>query len=378
MHPHSVDSLSGLSVDSPQFRQRAPHSQLSDDPDTATQQTVQEMCRQIHQAANDPLVQRAARRAVQMFAGGPQSFGFADACWWWAKHYLRFRHHADQFDVWRGDLGDPSSKLQLLIAPDVLVRMSRMEGDCAIYTMMVAAMLETLGIQWEIVTAAVDARQPEIFGHVWPRAVLPGGNREPLDASHGKYPGWQVPAYDLHRVWRFNSDGQRISEQRAGFTGLHAYRRRRGMGATCVDDGEGGQICTNDGTDGTGTAMGPPAVDGSTLLPGETMSSGYITCPDGTISTSGICNDSYTAPSQSSSQWAAFATAMGKAGMTLAQINAIQPGTVVSANGAILRQATGIAVPGTTLSTSLGSMSTSTLMIGAVILIGAALMLGRK
>jgi hypothetical protein len=368
---------------------------LSDDPDTATQQTVQEMCRQIHQAATDPMVQSAARDA-QRFQGGPDHFSPAEACWWWAKHYLRFRHHADQFDVWRGDLGDPSNKLQLLIAPDVLVRMSRMEGDCAIYTMMLCAMLEALGIQWEIVTAAVDARQPEIFGHVWPRAVLPGGNREPLDASHGKYPGWQVPSYDLHRVWVFNANGQRIgSEQRAGFTGLHAYRRRRGMGATCVDDGEGGEICTNDGTDGSGTTYG--AVSGGTC-PGSPGCPGYVDptaassygtpatyCPDGSYVAPGYpCpsgaagTSAYSAPSQSSAQWAAFATAMGKAGMTLAEINAIQPGTVVSANGTILRQATGIAVPGTTLSTTLGSMSSSTLMIVGVVVIGALLLMGRK
>ena len=81
-------------------------------------------------------------------------------------------------------------------------------------------MLEALGLQWDIVTAAVDARQPEIFGHVWPRAILSGDARESLDASHGKYPGWQVPAYDLHRVWIFNENGQRVGGDVPRFTGL--------------------------------------------------------------------------------------------------------------------------------------------------------------
>jgi len=375
---------------------------LSDDPDTATQQTVQEMCRQIHQAAGDPMVQRAARLAMA-FAGGPANVSAIDACWWWVKHALRFKHHGGMFEAWSSDLGDPSNKLQLLIAPDVLVRMSRMEGDCAIYTMMLCAMLESLGIQWEIVTAAVDARQPEIFGHVWPRAVLPGGNRESLDASHGRYPGWQVPSYDLHRVWIFNDSGVRVAEQGPGFSGLHAYRARRGfgrlgLGATCVDDGEGGEICTNDGTDSTGDGT----VSGGTC-PGSVGCPGYIdpnasvgtlapstfsnVCADGSapIATGG-CSSSggyatgYTAPSPSSSAaWAAFATAMGKAGMTLAQINAIQPGTVVSANGTILRQSTGYAVPGSTLSTSLGSMSsTSMLMLAGVAVVALMFMGGRK
>ena len=50
-------------MDSAQFRKQAPRTQLSDDPDTATEQTVQEMCRQIHEAAKDPLVQRCAINA---------------------------------------------------------------------------------------------------------------------------------------------------------------------------------------------------------------------------------------------------------------------------------------------------------------------------
>jgi hypothetical protein len=264
-----------------------------------------------------------------------------------------------------------------------------MEGDCAIYTMMLCAILESLGIQWEIVTAAVDARQPEIFGHVWPRAVLPGGNRESLDASHGRYPGWQVPSYDLHRVWVFNANGQRVSEQRAGFTGLHAYRRRRGFGdVQCYDDG----TC-EDVPSGTNTAEGYTPTDSSSTTTlnypvASAQPSTFTTlCADGSspIATGG-CSSSggyatgYTAPSPSSSAaWAAFATAMGKAGMTLAQINAIQPGTVVSANGTILRQSTGYAVPGSTLSTSLGSMSsTSMLMLAGVAVVALMFMGGRK
>ena len=376
MHPLHVDSLSGLSVDSAQFRQRASHVQLSDDPDTATQQTVQEMCRQIHQAAQDPVVQQAAQRAVQMFSGGPQSFGTPDACWFWCKHNLRFKHHGSMFEAWSSDLGDPRTKLQLLIAPDVLLRMSSMEGDCAIYTMMICAMLEALGIQWDIVTAAVDARQPEIFGHVWPRAILPGDAREPLDASHGKYPGWQVPAYDLHRVWIFNSSGQQVNGSVAArFTGLHAYRvqpRRRGFGdVQCYEDGtcEDVSASTNTAPDYTSTDLG-----GVVVPQGGSVTFGTFTDSSGQTYTNAT-----TAPAQSStSQWAAFATAMGKAGMTLAQINAIQPGTVVSANGSILRQSTGYAVPGTTLTSTLSGMSTTTLLVGGLILVGVFMMMGRK
>lgn len=372
MHPYSTDSLSGLSVDSPLFRQRAPRVQLTGDPDTDTAITVAEMCRQIHQAAKDPLVRRAALRSVEMFHGGPQwawalmgdtdeSRRMAESCWWWCKHYLRFKHHGSMFEAWSSDLGDPRTKLQLLIAPDVLVRMSRMEGDCAIYTMMLCAMLEALGLPWQIVAAAVDRLQPEIFSHVWARVVLSGGS-ESLDASHGKYPGWQVPAYDLHRVWVFDANGQRISEQGPGFNGLHDYRRsRRGMAGEVFDPETGTYY--DDGTSGSASNPSTTYLDYGQGFP---SGSGQFS----TVAGAPYIGPAYQAPSQNSAQWASFATSLAKMGMTLAEINAIQPGTVVSANGAILRQNPGYAVGTPTGASNLG-LSTSTLMIGGIILLGA-------
>jgi len=205
-----TDPLSGLPTDSSAFRQKARRIVLSDDPDTATQQTVGYMTHYAHEAARDPLLHQLAVNAVRSFRGGPLWAGtgidpfsdpvcMADSVWWWCKHSLKFKHHGEQFEAWSGDLGDPRTKLQLLIAPDVLVRMKRMEGDCAIYTMMLCAMLESLGLDWQIRTLAVDRRQPGVFSHVCARS-----QGETLDASHGKYPGWEVPAYDVQRSWTFN------------------------------------------------------------------------------------------------------------------------------------------------------------------------------
>ena len=418
MHSIAADPRTGLSVDSAQFRKQAPRTQLSDDPDTATEQTVQEMCRQIHQAALDPLVQRCAVNAVRNFRGGPAWIGMgidpfsnaqcmAESCWWWCKHFLKFKHHGSMFEAWSSDLGDPRTKLQLLIAPDVLVRMSRMEGDCAIYTMMLCAMLESLGVPFQIVTLAVDEMQPTIFSHVFVRAA-----GESLDASHGPYPGWQAPAEDIHREWVFDMTGRRVGES-PRFQGLHAYRARAGMGRLGrLRRGFGDMVCDETGfcyDDGTGTstaapttastltyaqllAAGNPActcVNGTCAESGDSCSSPLAAssfCPDGTYATaSGGCASGaapvsgYTAPAQNSAQWASFATQLMKSGMTLAEINAIQPGTVVSANGAILRQSTGLPVPvgGTsTFTTALGTMSSSTLMIGALV-IGAILFMSK-
>ncbi len=337
---------------------KAPRIQLSDDPDTATQQTVQEMCRQIHAAAKDPLIQQAARQAVAVYRGGPawamrsqhgpdpleNDMRVADSCFWWVKHNLRFTHHGSMFERWAGELGDPATKLQLLIAPDVLIRMNRMEGDCAIYTMMLCALLEASGIEWQIVPAAVDRNQPEIFSHVFARAA-----GESLDASHGPYPGWQVPSYDLHRVWVFDSNGQRVS-QSPGFSGLHAYRSR-GMG----DDTSGDFAGEYTGGDTTQLPYYPLPTGGGTFVDQSTGAP--------------YSGPAFTVPQQGTAQWASLASLLVKGGFDLARLNAIQPGTVVSANGAILRQNPGYAVGSPTMSANLGGISTTTLAIGAVALI---------
>jgi hypothetical protein len=369
VHPVAMNPLRNPPVDSSAFRRLAPRVQLSEDPDTATMQTVQEMCRQINQAANDPLVQACARRAVAQFMGGPYwwfdaAWGRvekmkADSCFWWCKHYLKFRHHSGMFEAWSADLGDPQTKLQLLISPDVLVRMNRMEGDCAIYTMMLCTMLKALGVRYEICPAAVDHSQPQIFSHVFARCVLPDGTRETLDASHGPYPGWQVPPEDLLRLWVFDEGGRRVNEPSGRFRGLHAYRRR-GMGyydesGTWIEEGPGSPPVGGtlpdpyyNPTQVFGPGIGtPPPIDWG--VPYDPGSGGY------------------SAPSQSSAQWATFASNLAKMGFTLAQINAIQPGTVVSANGAILRQNPGYSVPaGGTASFNLGS-SSSILYIGLIL-----------
>lgn len=360
-----------LSVDSAEFRQRAPRVMLSDDPDTATAQTVAEMCRQIRTAASDPLVQACAVRAVQTFKGGP-GWAFsgvdpltdpacmAESCWFWCKWNLKFRHHGSMFEMWSRDLGDPRTKLQLLISPDVLVRMKRMEGDCAIYTMMLAAMLRALGIHFEICTAAVDARQPDIFSHVWPRVVLPGG-REALDASHGAYPGWQVPDRDIYRLKIWDEGGREVGQQAQRFNGLHAYRARglrgyrRGMG---------------DGVDPeTGESYGTDAGSSTTYVD---YTSGFPASPNYSDATTGAVYSGpvYTAPAQNSAAYATFASNLVKAGLTLAEINSIQPGTVVSANGAILRQNPGYAVGSAAGTLNLGSGSSSLLMVGGLVIAG--------
>lgn len=197
----------------------------SSDPDTATAETVQEMCRQVRDSVDDPIVQRTARSAAASFKGGPlykDPFGpggLARSCWWWAKHAITFDHHEPMI---RQLLNEPG-QLQLLTSPRVLMRTANKRGDCAIFTEAICALLSALGVQWEIITLACDPREPAVYSHVYPRAVMPDGSRLALDASHGRFPGWQVPSAHMFRKQVWDEWGRPVGDLDARFAGLNGY-----------------------------------------------------------------------------------------------------------------------------------------------------------
>lgn len=174
VQPFAGETSGAAPIGSAQFWKQPYRVPASSDPDTATAQTIGIMCGHIRNGASDELVKQTARRALDQF-GGLQGFGNAGsigaAAFWWCKTYVKFVHH--EFII-RQMLGE-AGHLQGLIAPEVLVRMERPEGDCAIFTECVAAFLTAFGVPFEIVTVAVNPDEPEIFSHVYLYEVLPSG-----------------------------------------------------------------------------------------------------------------------------------------------------------------------------------------------------------
>ena len=364
----------------------------SPDPDTATAQTIAIMCGHVRKASSDEVVKQTAGRAAEQFAGlagtgRRDAYSLATAAFWWCKVFVKFVHHEL---IIRQRLGE-SGHLQGLISPEVLVRMEHPEGDCAIFTECACAFLRVFGIPYEIVTVAVSPDEPTIFSHVYLYAVLPDGTRLPLDASHGDYLGWQVPSAHVSRRQVWDANGNAIADKGSRFDGLHNYGLHgcgHGLGDVCdpsapdydlsacdLLSAAGQLVSCSDGTMAASAAGCPaPTLIGNSVLcsDGVTWAPSAASCPGGSGSIA------YTAPAgtpaNNSAQWAAFSTALLKSGLTLAEINAIQPGTVVSANGAILRQSAGVAV-----GTSLSTMSSSTLLIGGLLIFGVLLMtMGKK
>jgi len=444
MQPLAADPR-GAPIGSPQFWRQPFRVPAAADPEQLTTQTIHIMCGHIRNAAQDPLVQETAGRAVQQFAGlsgSTDAAAIAGAAWWWCKLFVKFVHHELIARRRIGEAGHPQS----LIAPEVLVRMKKPEGDCAIFSECMAAFLSVFGVPWELVTVAVNPREPDIFSHVYLYAVLEDGTRLPLDASHGKYPGWQVPSVDVFRRQVWDEDGEPVADQGSRFDGLHnywykpgasegdpgpwiglgeitfsSYHRQLGldpnfgMGAPYTYKGprriagfsggdyrfrvlpEGvaglgaaGDCLAYDPTTGECTSYDTSGAAASTAdlctlypsmcaggVPISTNVAPLMVCADGSqVPASGVCATgatAYTVPSQSNTaQYAAWAAQMLKSGLTLAEIQTIQPGTVVSANGAILRQSPGYAVPtgpGSSLSLATGNMSS---MMPWLLLLGGA------
>src|SRR5271157_2470628 len=186
------------------------------DSDLATAQTIAAMCEHIHRGAKDPVV-----RSTAAYAETRMRFGAAGSgCFWWAKHFVKQLPHS-QF---KALLAAFPQKRQLLIAPEVVVHSSNPAGDCSTFSMLIAAMLESLGMKWELVAVAVDPADPSLYSHVFVRAVGSDGTRLTLDGSHGKYPGWEVPrARQLRRqVW--DENGNAVSDGAPALSELGEYR----------------------------------------------------------------------------------------------------------------------------------------------------------
>lgn len=224
----------------------------SSDTDESTAQTVAKMCEYIHKSSGDPIVQQWARAACDRLALGntsPESLCWG--VWWMAKHRVRFAKDEPRL-MGTGD-GDA---LDLLIEPAVLVRQAQPAEDCDGFTMLICAMLEALGVPWNIVTIACDPSDPARWSHVFPVAVLGKTDADlmPLDASHGEYPGWMVPAAHTTRWQCWDERARKVNRHVRRPEGvrntLHGYTPARRRRPRAGMSGLGQTICSATDEDG--------------------------------------------------------------------------------------------------------------------------------
>jgi hypothetical protein len=224
--PYKFDPLI-LMLRAPQLRAGSPPVRVVIEPsawwdtESSTAQTIGRMCEGIRRAAADPYFSGAARAIPwrsnglllapatllqQVPAASRQQAGVAIADWWWVRHFIHFTEDSRIL----AKLGGDPNALEALIDPAVMIRMVHPEGDCDCFSMFLAGLLECQGLDWQIVTLACSRRQPGIWSHVFPRLVL-DGLYIPLDASHGKFPGWSVPARDIQRFQAWDKNGDPVN-----------------------------------------------------------------------------------------------------------------------------------------------------------------------
>lgn len=232
------------------------------DSDSATAQTVDLMCRYIRISAEDPVIQQAAAWVQRSFAQGSTAPALmAWAVFWFVKHHVTFC--VDEAPMLR--LGEAGQQ-DLLISPDVLIRMDSPREDCDGFTMLCCALLKALGVPFVIVTIAASPDDPSRFSHVFPMALTPSPLA--LDASHGPGPGWMVPAEHTFRWQAWDENGKKTPLQRPG-SELHGWTpASQGLGQDTTDIG--GSDLSNLPLTDTGTGI--PTDISAAINPGGTIS----------------------------------------------------------------------------------------------------------
>lgn len=184
-----------------------------------TEQTVRKMCEHIRNAQTDPALQAIA---AELVSKGKTAADTLSGLWLWVKRHVKFVHD----DTLIRELLNESGHFELLISPSVLLRMRRPRGDCDDFTMLALALGQLIGYQCGIVTLMCDRRRPGEYSHVYGCAALPG-LLFPLDCSHGRYPGWEVPRHDIQRRTIWDLNGNVISDE----PGPAANSANEGLGA---------------------------------------------------------------------------------------------------------------------------------------------------
>lgn len=169
---------------------------LPDDPDGQVAATIDAMRAYAIADAGTADIHRDVMTAC---AGATGPAEWCAALWQWVKGKIQFKEDRS--------LSAPIEKAGLAKHPvvEVLVRpidISRGApyGDCDDFSMYLASLLTARGIPCSFVTVAADSQQPENYSHVY-IAAYPNGQRIPLDSSHGKYPGWEVPRFTRRTEW---------------------------------------------------------------------------------------------------------------------------------------------------------------------------------
>jgi hypothetical protein len=174
---------------------------VSDWPDQRVADTIAVMCQYACEDASDPLVVEDAQSAMALGGGDPLL-----GVWKLCKERFDFRQDEELSEGTDLPPVVKANIVEVLIRPRDVAQMWRMGmkplEDCDGYSTYAASLLLALGVIPRFCTVAVDPRDPSEYSHVYLVAYTFDGGRVALDASHGKYAGWECPnPFGKRREW---------------------------------------------------------------------------------------------------------------------------------------------------------------------------------
>lgn len=136
--------------------------------DAGTEETVREMVRLIEEGSRDPVIHALAHRIVHQARVPPFDFaGERRAVYEWMRRSIRFFRDIDGKET--------------LKAARRTVELAG--GDCDCQSILVCALLKSIGQRTRIVTISSHPRAPEIFSHVFAEVRDERGRWVPVDAA---------------------------------------------------------------------------------------------------------------------------------------------------------------------------------------------------
>lgn len=185
---------------------RASDSYLPDDPDGQVAGTIALMKRYVLEDSAHPAVVRDMREALG--TDNPVELSErerAERIWAYVKGRVSFAQDSGIANMAGLDNVPNAPVVEVLIRPRDLAVMCenggcQRIGDCDDFSMYTAALLAAAGVKSSFVTVASDRAEPDRFSHVYV-AAYPDGERLPLDASHGVYPGWETGDVTRMQEW---------------------------------------------------------------------------------------------------------------------------------------------------------------------------------
>jgi len=171
---------------------------VSDVPDLQVARSVQLMAEYARRDSTSPTVAALALRLTDSLS----PYTTVANIWQYVNSNIRFQ--ADYITARALPQAADDVVIEVFVRPVDMLAMIETQGqgvgDCDDFTMLVCSLLIASGIECSIVTIAdAQSAQPDIQSHVYAVAHV-AGQRIPLDASHGLWPGWEAPAARISRI----------------------------------------------------------------------------------------------------------------------------------------------------------------------------------